>query len=151
MAKIPGIFVYHNPEIPDLQVTWPEIFFFRVIGGDLCLIGLKEPKSLVFDVLALETNYSRWNVKYCLDLSALATLYPSMVLEMTGDPSRDWLRCEFLMLSCCVNETRNQTELLISVPGKILSFDMNNMVVKEITDFVVGSTCEKCADLSRYR
>ncbi|CAI9098935.1 OLC1v1035674C1 [Oldenlandia corymbosa var. corymbosa] len=137
------------PEDPQSLKSWPEIIFFGVSGGDLCLIGLKEPKSFLFDVFVMELDYSCWNVKYCLDLSPLGTLYPLMVCE-ENDPHNEWFRCKLSVL-CCADEKGEEPELLISLPGKIVSFDTKAILVKEIADVAPETTVNRLKDLSRFK
>ncbi|CAI9099102.1 OLC1v1035873C1 [Oldenlandia corymbosa var. corymbosa] len=44
-ARLPEGFVI-APEDEEYDQHWPKLFYFGVIRGDLCLIGLKEPKLL---------------------------------------------------------------------------------------------------------
>ncbi|CAI9098942.1 OLC1v1035681C1 [Oldenlandia corymbosa var. corymbosa] len=149
MARLPEVNVC-IPEGPPFREYRPKVIFFGVWCGDICLITLKEPMSLLFDVFAMELDYLRWNVRYSLDLSPLSNLYPSMVLE-ERDRYNDWFRYKFSVLSYCVDEEREKPKLLISLPGKTISCDMNGMIVKEIADVVLESTRYEQKDLPRFR
>ncbi|CAI9099116.1 OLC1v1035887C1 [Oldenlandia corymbosa var. corymbosa] len=107
------------------------IFFFRVSGKDLCVIGLKDPELLLFGVYTMEFDYSGWNLKYNLDIGPLKNLYPSLVVEEPGERCMRWfLEWNFSVLSCIVvKDNEKKPKLLVSFLEKILSFDMQEMIL----------------------
>ncbi|CAI9099112.1 OLC1v1035883C1 [Oldenlandia corymbosa var. corymbosa] len=122
-ALPPNALTGHTGEEEE-HFSWPEIFYFGVSGGDLCLIGLTDPHAMLFEVHKMELDYSRWNFNGRFDLSPLRALCPSMFVEEN-----------FHVLDCLVDEKQNlPAELMISSPGKIVSYNLQD---KEIADVVM--------------
>ncbi|CAI9099108.1 OLC1v1035879C1 [Oldenlandia corymbosa var. corymbosa] len=140
-----------SPELIESVLGDRDVLFFGVSGDDLCLIGPTDPQLLVLGVFVMELDYSKWNFKYNLDLSPLTNLYPSMVdIEETDDGD---LLFTFSVFSCVANKKNSKPELLISIPSKIISCDLQEMIVKEIAEVDAEETYDDSYwwSLSRFR
>ncbi|CAI9105163.1 OLC1v1004025C1 [Oldenlandia corymbosa var. corymbosa] len=119
---------------PILEVDrHPDVIYFGVCGDSLSLVRLMDFHPLLLDIYQLELDYSRWNFKYQVDLSPLRSAPYSSMFDIA--PHSAWWQ-RFYVLNCLMDEQLKPTELLISVRGKIISYDIQDMIVKEIADVV---------------
>lgn len=99
------------------------------------LIEVNCPQALLFDIFELKRDYSEWVLKCQPDLSPVTTLYPSVVDEVSG-PFGDG-RCRFC-ITCFRENDEKKPRLLISLLGKVILYDVEDLTVKELVE--VGPT-----------
>ncbi|KAL3533233.1 hypothetical protein ACH5RR_006754 [Cinchona calisaya] len=120
------------PYLPTPTVHQKVVYFFGESGDNLYYIGLNEVRTMLFNVFALERDYSQWIVKYIVDLAPLTTMYPEMVAEMY-DSSDVW-RCPLDMPCFLVDEKEKKAMLVISGWGRVISYDIDNGSVKDLVE-----------------
>nr|XP_027072083.1 F-box protein At5g07610-like [Coffea arabica] len=140
-----------KPEMPDLPWSngWHEVCYFGESGGELYVIGLNNPQTLLFNVFSLKRDYSQWVVKSYIDLTPLVTLYPAMV-DDRYDPA-DEKMCDFHMPYFLVDEANKKRRLVISLDGKVISYSIDDMTVKEIAEVEPGLLFCSLRDATKYR
>ncbi|KAL3534956.1 hypothetical protein ACH5RR_003417 [Cinchona calisaya] len=113
-----------------------DLRYFGRSGGCLFVIECKDLGGVVFDIFELSRDYSKWVLKYHVDLAPLRTLYPSMVDDDLEPCCGE--RCK-VYIPCFLNdEKENKAKLVISVLRKIILYDANDMTVKEIAEVDSG-------------
>lgn len=144
-----------STSIPEGQ-WYRNIEYFGESGGHLHLIEIHKPQDIEFDVLELKSDYSSWFVKYRVNLEFLTNLYPAMVNQELYSPADYNFPYAFSTL-CFLTDEENRARVLISLPGKIVLFDMHNGIVKELADtkpdsfrdFINGARYD-CFDAYKY-
>ncbi|XP_009792194.1 F-box protein At5g07610-like [Nicotiana tabacum] len=121
-----------STQIPEGQ-WYRNIEYFGESGGHLHLIEIHKPQDIEFDVLELKSDYSQWFVKYRVNLEFLTILYPAMVNQEMYPPEDYNFPYAFTVL-CFLADEENNARLLISIPGKIILYEMQNGSVKELAD-----------------
>lgn len=121
-----------STQIPEGQ-WYRNIEYFGESGGHLHLIEIHKPQDIEFDVLELKSDYSSWFVKYKVNLEFLTNLYPVMVNQELYPPEDYNFPYAFTTL-CFLAGEEDKARLLISLPGKIVLYDMHNGIVKELAD-----------------
>ncbi|KAL3534933.1 hypothetical protein ACH5RR_003394 [Cinchona calisaya] len=106
-----------------------KIKYFGESDGHLHLVQTYGPRATLFDILEMENDYSNWTVKYRVDLDLLIARYPLIVNE-EYDPA-EVKRYRFRIPSFIVDEKEKKVKLVISVPGKVISYDIINKKVVE--------------------
>ncbi|KAF3639946.1 F-box protein like [Capsicum chacoense] len=107
-----------------------KIKYFGESNGKLHLIEENVLRPTLLNVFELEKDYSKWFVKYVVDVDDLSRLFPLMsfnepeFLEVVG--------YQFDVLCFLDGEKEGKTMLVLSLPGKVISYDINNMNVKEL-------------------
>ncbi|CAN4088561.1 unnamed protein product [Withania somnifera] len=114
--------------IPEGQWHRRNIEYFGESAGHLHLIDLNLHPSTEFDILELEVDYSRWFVKYHVDLDFLPNLYPSMVNQEVNPPE-DYAYSNVFSVICFLED-----EVVLSLPGKIILYNLGNGMIKELAD-----------------
>ncbi|XP_071911983.1 F-box protein At5g07610-like [Coffea arabica] len=119
-----------SPLIPDDQ--WRRnILYFGESGGHLHLIETYSPRATLVDVLEMESDYSKWYVKHRVDLDFLIAEYPLIVNE-AFDPD-EVERYQFRVPSFVADEKENKAKLVLSLPGKLISYDI---ITKKVVEHV---------------
>ncbi|XP_060205234.1 F-box protein At5g07610-like [Lycium barbarum] len=121
-----------STQIPEGQ-WYRNIEYFGEAGGHLHLIEIHKPQDIEFNVLELKSDYSSWFVKYRVNLEFLTNLYPVMVNQEMYPPEDYAFPYAFSTL-CFLADEEDKARLLISLPGKIVLYDIHNGVVKELAD-----------------
>ncbi|XP_019244550.1 PREDICTED: uncharacterized protein LOC109224425 [Nicotiana attenuata] len=86
-----------------------------------------------FYILELEVNYSGWFVKYHVNLDFLPNLYPVMV-NQEMNPPEEYAYTNVFSTICFLDDEKDKARLLLSIPGKIISYDMNDEMIEELAD-----------------
>lgn len=112
------------------------IRYFGESGGHLHLIEVQGSRSMSFEVLELETDYSNWFIKYHVDLSSLHTAYPLMLSEELDllDVSRR--TCN--VVSLVVNDKEHKARFLVTTPDVIIEYDAHRRTIKEVADIEIA-------------
>nr|XP_027072087.1 F-box protein At5g07610-like [Coffea arabica] len=116
-----------------------DVWYFGESGGRLFYIDVNEPQGMLFDVFELELKRDclYWSVKYQVDLAPLTTLYPQMLNENCSLSFEE--RFEFYTTSFLVDERKKKAGLVISLAGKIISYDINKLTVLELANVEVDA------------
>ncbi|CAN4086442.1 unnamed protein product [Withania somnifera] len=121
-----------STQIPEGQ-WYRNMEYFGESGGHLHLIEIHKPQDIEFNVLELKSDYSSWFVKFRVNLEFLTNLYPVMVNQELNPPEDYAFPYAFSTL-CFLADEEDRARLLISLPGKIVLYDMHNGIVKELAD-----------------
>ena len=100
--------------------------------GNLLYIGLNMPKITELNVFTLDKVHSKWIQKYLMDISSLKILYPTNFL-VDHDLSVQ-KKIDFHIPLLLQNRRENIVILVLSIKGKIISFETNSMTVKELAE-----------------
>lgn len=111
---------------------------FGESGGCLYGIEINDPEAMLFDIFEMARDYSQWVLKCHVDLTPVTTLYPSMI-DADCNPATDF-RFNFHILYFLEDEKENRMRLLISLCGKIILYDINDKIVKELAEVVPKDT-----------
>uniref|UniRef100_A0A5B7BI65 F-box domain-containing protein n=1 Tax=Davidia involucrata TaxID=16924 RepID=A0A5B7BI65_DAVIN len=111
-----------------------KIKYFGESGGHLYLIEDNGPRKKLLDVLEMEIDYSKWFVKYHVDLDAMFVAFPHMVPSVL-DPYTMTFH-DFNILCLLQEEKEEKSRLLLSIRGKsspkVFSYDLSDMTVREL-------------------
>nr|XP_027067753.1 F-box protein At5g07610-like [Coffea arabica] len=129
---------------PPASMEHSGIWYFGESGGCMYFIDINNPGEMLFDVFELASGCSEWVLKHHLNLAPLTTLYPSMVDE-EFDHSDDW-RFRFRLTYFVEDENEKKVRLVISLLGKVILYDINDMVVKELAEVGPTDTDDDCRD-----
>uniref|UniRef100_A0A5B7BZX2 Uncharacterized protein n=1 Tax=Davidia involucrata TaxID=16924 RepID=A0A5B7BZX2_DAVIN len=143
------------PVIPGSRV-WGErrYRYFGESNGHLHLIEIYGTRTTQFEVFEMERDYSKWFVKYRVDLDDIVTAFPQMVRSYLD--TRDMNYYAFSILSLFREENEGQSVLVFHVPGKIVSYNFKDNTFKELRDLAPGKINKKgslqfgCFDANIY-
>ncbi|XP_026396462.1 F-box protein At5g07610-like [Papaver somniferum] len=109
------------------------ILYFGECKGHVHLMLMVKGDIPRFDIWEMRMEYSGWNVKYCVDLSPLTTVYPSILLERAQFFGR------FALDILLIEEGEDSSRLILWIPeNKMISFDLDNKNFKEMYDVNPG-------------
>lgn len=100
---------------------------FRYFGefcGHLYLIQIYGPRLTQFNVLELAEDYSKWSIKYLVDLNGMVSAFP----EIVSDSSH----YTFVLLFLLEQENQEESSLLLHIPGKIISYNLKDKTFKTV-------------------
>ncbi|KAJ8532309.1 hypothetical protein K7X08_012232 [Anisodus acutangulus] len=107
-----------------------KIKYFGESAGKLHLIEENVLRPTLLNVFELEKDYSKWFVKYVVDLDDLTRLFPLMVIN--EPESLDVIGYQFDVLCFVDGEKEGKTMLVLSLPEKIISYDIKNTSIKDL-------------------
>ncbi|XP_060190292.1 F-box protein At5g07610-like [Lycium barbarum] len=107
-----------------------KIKYFGESAGKLHVIEENVLRPTLLNVFELEKDYSKWFVKYVVDLDDLTRLFPLMVIN--EPESLDVIGYQFDVLCFVDGETEGKTMLMLSLPEKMISYDIKNISIKEL-------------------
>ncbi|XP_027067754.1 F-box protein At5g07610-like [Coffea arabica] len=135
---------------PPVSMKHSEIWYFGESVGCMYFIDINNPGEMLFDVFELASGCSEWVLKYHLNLAPLTILYPSMVDEEFNH-SDDW-RCRFSLTYFVEDENEKKARLVISLLGKVILYDIDDMVVEVLAEVGPTDTDDGCRDnLNEWR
>ncbi|TXG70578.1 hypothetical protein EZV62_005513 [Acer yangbiense] len=86
-----------------------------------------------FDIYEMETDYSRWFVKYQVDLNGLTIAFPKMITRGL-DPS-DLHYYGFVILGIIREADDGESYMVSHIPGKVIRYNLNDKTFNMICDF----------------
>ncbi|XP_060172304.1 F-box protein At5g07610-like [Lycium barbarum] len=110
--------------------------YFGESGGHLHLIEVQGFSSMSFEVFELESDYSKWFVKYRVDLSSLHTAYPLMLSEELDLLDVNRLTCN--VVSVVVDDEEKTARFLVCTPDVIIEYDARRMTIKEVAEIDIA-------------
>ncbi|XWS47700.1 hypothetical protein CRYUN_Cryun13aG0006600 [Craigia yunnanensis] len=126
------------PEIPGHWNQKAKCRYFGGFGGSLHLILTNGRHSTrQFDVYEMEKDFSRWFIKYQVDLNALISAYPEMT-SCYSHPS-DWDYHAFRVLAVVCKESEGSF-MVLHIPGKAISYSFKDKAFTLLHDFAPGCT-----------
>ncbi|XP_060212506.1 F-box protein At5g07610-like isoform X2 [Lycium barbarum] len=112
-----------------------KIRYFGEWGGHLHLIQVQSLYAKKFNVLELDKDTWKWSVKYRVHLARLISAFPEMVRQTSS-------RYAFSILSVIRGENEEDSVLLLTIPGKVVSYNLvrkTTKVVRELPGEVVDT------------
>ncbi|KAF3654034.1 hypothetical protein FXO38_15330 [Capsicum annuum] len=106
------------------------IKYFGESAGKLHLIEENVLRPTLLNVFELEKDYSKWFVKYVVDVDDLSRLFPIMLVH--EPESLDVIGYQFDVLCFLDDEKDGKTMIVLSLPEKILFYDIKNKNIKEL-------------------
>ncbi|CAL5376676.1 unnamed protein product [Camellia sinensis] len=116
--------------MPHCDLT-KDLLYFAESGGCLQLIEFTKNCSRHFHVFELETDYSKWFVRYHIDLKLAVPDFPEMYREQAGWPSRGYT---FNVLCFLAGDLEGDSCLVLYVPGKVISYNFKDETFRKICD-----------------
>ncbi|XP_026408737.1 F-box protein At5g07610-like [Papaver somniferum] len=117
------------------------IVYFGECRGHMHLMLMVKGDIPRFDIWEMRMDYSGWNVKYCVDLSPLTTVYPGILLERAQFSGR------FALDLLLIEEGEDSSRLISWIPeDKVISFDLDDKNFNEMYDVNPGV----CVQGSQY-
>ncbi|XP_026400300.1 F-box protein At5g07610-like [Papaver somniferum] len=106
--------------------------YFGECNGHLYFIEIYHSSATQFDILEMESDYSRWNVRYRVNLEQLIIAYPSIIGNHVEANEVFHDHYDFSVL--LVDEDEKSSKLVLQIPGKTISYDLNEMSFKGLFD-----------------
>ncbi|GLT28673.1 hypothetical protein SLA2020_035850 [Shorea laevis] len=126
------------PMLPILERRNSRRFrYFGESSGHLHLMEIYGPRGTSFKVLEMEKDYSKWVVRYHVDLDALVSAYPEMLRSYLD--SRESSYYAFIVLLLIREEKEESSSLLLHIPGKIISYNIRNKTIRELCHLPTNS------------
>ncbi|KAF8389464.1 hypothetical protein HHK36_026159 [Tetracentron sinense] len=119
--------------LPPIPEGWKErgIMYFGESQGHLHLVEIYDPSATQFDVLEMESDYSKWFVKYHVNLDNLTTAYPEMVQKHLNPLDSNSYVYSVLCLVSGENE-EDSSSLVLHIPGKVISYNLKDKTFKQL-------------------
>ncbi|KAJ4963329.1 hypothetical protein NE237_023268 [Protea cynaroides] len=108
---------------------------FRYFGeshGHLHLIQIYDPDTTNFNIFEMENDYSRWFVKYHVNLDAATIAYPEMIQKYVDVSA--WNRFAFSILSVVHGKEEEDSFLVLHIPNKVISYHLKDGSFKTLLD-----------------
>uniref|UniRef100_A0A2N9GCW1 Uncharacterized protein n=1 Tax=Fagus sylvatica TaxID=28930 RepID=A0A2N9GCW1_FAGSY len=96
--------------------------YFGESGGHLHLVEIYGPRATKFNVFEMESDYSKWFVKYEVDLDGIVATFPEMVRDYID--TCDSCYYAFVIVFIVRSENEEDSKLLLHIPGKIISYNL---------------------------
>lgn len=109
---------------------------FGEASGHLYLIEIYGSSTSQFKVFELASDYSKWNVKYHVDLDGITTAFPEVVRQYPDPCDLNFNYYAFLLLFIIQHENECDSSLLLHVPGKIVSYNFKDSSFNKICDLL---------------
>lgn len=84
----------------------------------------------------MEQDYSRWFVKYRVDLEGMTVAFPEMISSILYPSQMDYFGFSIL----CIVREANEAEsyMVLHMPGKVIRYNFNDKTFDKIIDFGSG-------------
>ncbi|KAM4087945.1 hypothetical protein ACB094_07G034000 [Castanea mollissima] len=121
-------------KMPRLVESWGKrrSRYFGESNGHLHLVDICGVRTTKFKVFEMERDYSKWFVKYEVDLDQIVATFPEMVRDYL-DPC-DSFYYAFVIVFVVRNENEDESSLLLHIPGKIISYNFRDKTFKKVCD-----------------
>ncbi|KAF7820560.1 F-box protein [Senna tora] len=118
-------------------------YYLVAACGHLDLVQICGPRSAKILVYQIDSDYSKWLLKYQVDLTELKPAFPDMVrFRDNHHPCclRSSSSYSFLVLSLVPDENEEHPYLLLHIPGKLISYCFKDKTFKTICDLMPSPT-----------
>ncbi|GAB4855313.1 hypothetical protein Ancab_023932 [Ancistrocladus abbreviatus] len=112
---------------------------FRYFGesrGHLHLVEIRTNCVSEFDILELDGDYMCWSVKYRVNLDVLGSEFPEMFQDCGDRFGRRFRFYAFSILGVIHGEEEGDSVLVVSIPGKILSYNFRTGITRSLCDVI---------------
>ncbi|KAK2653404.1 hypothetical protein Ddye_013260 [Dipteronia dyeriana] len=86
-----------------------------------------------FDVHEMETDYSRWFMKYQVDLNSIIIAFPRMIARGLNPSDRYYYK--LVVLSIIREVDDGESYMVLQIPNKAIRYNLNNKTFNKIFDF----------------
>ncbi|KAK6913745.1 hypothetical protein RJ641_021066 [Dillenia turbinata] len=107
--------------------------YLGVSKGRLHLVYIHVPNNFEFDVLEMERDNSGWATRYRVNIENVATTFPESVIYIPGLPKRLKIFA-YTVLSVVRGDKEEELMVVLSIMGKIISYDAKNKTSKLLCD-----------------
>ncbi|KAI8017170.1 F-box protein [Camellia lanceoleosa] len=118
------------------------VVYFGESNGHLHLVVNVKGSEVLLNVFEMETDYSRWVLKYCCDLDTVI-IPPDMVLNHKS--------CAFSLIFLGRGEKEDESCLVIEIHGKLISYNLKNKTSKKLIDLLPFCYKNGWAQRSHYK
>lgn len=118
------------------------VVYFGESSGHLHLVVNFKGSEALLNVFEMETDYSRWVLKYCCDLDTVI-IPPDMVLNHKS--------CAFSLIFLGRGEKEDESCLVIGIHGKLISYNLKNKTSKKLIDLLPFCYKNCWAQRARYK
>lgn len=119
------------PSLPGSDAWGKRRFrYFGESGGHLHLVEVCGSRTTQFKVFEMASDYSRWFVKYEVDLGLIVVAFPEIVRNFI-DPCDS---CYYAFAIVFVVTNEEEAELLLHLPGKIISYNLRDKSFKKLCE-----------------
>ncbi|KAG7944429.1 hypothetical protein I3843_15G102000 [Carya illinoinensis] len=98
--------------------------YFGTSGGHLHLVEANGSWTTRFKIFEMERDYTRWLVKYEVDLGQLVVDFPETVLIRDFIIKSEYTN--YAYIGVCVVRRKDSSLLLLHIPGKIISYNLED-------------------------
>ncbi|KAK3219044.1 hypothetical protein Dsin_013014 [Dipteronia sinensis] len=115
------------PPIPEEHLE-RKLSYFGESGGHLYLIEIYDPRTAVFDVMEMRSDYSGWSVKYHVDINNLKACYYNAMVRKH--------RYVFSVLHILHRQVGDEDEsvLALQIRGALLLYNLGDNTFMELPD-----------------
>ncbi|XP_026460015.1 F-box protein At5g07610-like [Papaver somniferum] len=106
--------------------------YFGECNGHLYFIEIYHSSATQFHVFEMENDYSRWNVKYRINLEQLIIAYPGIIENHVE--ANEFFHHQYNFTVLLVDEDAVSAKLVLQIPDRIISYDLNEMSFNDILD-----------------
>ncbi|XP_054777703.1 F-box protein At5g07610-like [Prosopis cineraria] len=127
------------PNLPHLGGS----YYLVAACGRLNLIQICGPRSSQIQVSQMERDYSKWSLKYQVDLAELKPAFPDMIRFPDGHLPcclRSSSSHNFIVLSLIPDENEEHPSLLLHIPGKLIIYRFKDETFMTICDLMLSPT-----------
>lgn len=96
-------------------------------------------QSKELDVYEMEKDYSRWFIKYRVDLSQVISVFPEMIRSSINHPP-DMDSYAFQVLAMIRGENEEESSLVLHLPGKVICYSFKNQDFRILQNLAPGCT-----------
>ncbi|KAJ4963108.1 hypothetical protein NE237_023047 [Protea cynaroides] len=121
------------PPIPD-GLNERRTRYFGESHGHLHLIEIYGPCPTHFNIFEMENDYSRWFVKYHVNLDAATIAYPEMIQNYLDASYLN--RFAFSILCVVRGKKEDDSFLVLHIPGRVLSYHLKDRSFKKLLDIL---------------
>ncbi|GMP36480.1 hypothetical protein CsSME_00008595 [Camellia sinensis var. sinensis] len=118
------------------------VVYFGESSGHLHHVVNFKGSEALLNVFEMETDYSRWVLKYCCDLDTVV-IPPDMVLNHKS--------CAFSLIFLGRGEKVDESCLVIGIHGKLISYNLKNKTSKKLIDLLPFCYKNCWAQRARYK
>lgn len=123
-------------QVPDDWISGRRFRYLGETREHLYLVEIYDPCATKFVVYEMEQDYSRWFVKYRVDLDGITVAFPEMISSILCPPNMDYYRFSII----CIIREANEAEsyMVLHIPGKVIRYNFNDKTFDKICDFGSG-------------
>ncbi|KAM7524504.1 hypothetical protein LguiA_014406 [Lonicera macranthoides] len=120
-------------ELPPKPSSQSRIRYFGEFSGHLYLISIGNMLDEVFEVLEKDRDTSEWYPRYRVDMNRIVSPFPEIAWQTRLQ--KKYLRIEYAFKILYFVDQGEDPELVLIVPGRVISFNLKHKTSKVLCDF----------------